>query len=183
VITNTANQIRWRWDTSPFGELAANENPSGLGAFKFNLRFPGQYLDKETNLFYNYFRDYDPQTGRYVQSDPIGLRGGLNTYLYVHGKPTALVDPTGRIGVDTIVKQVLKWLLRKVASEAGQEPIERGARRERDLLIEQALHEFEQCLTRCETLPADCQGPCEDDCVRRYKNRLQDIDTDFPNVQ
>jgi len=92
VITNTANQIRWRWDTSPFGELAVNENPSGLGAFKFNLRFPGQYLDKETNLFYNYFRDYDPQTGRYAQSDPIGLIGGLNTYLYVGADPLSFVD-------------------------------------------------------------------------------------------
>src|SRR5215831_3727564 len=95
VITNTASQIRWRWDTSPFGELAANENPSGLGAFKFNLRFPGQYLDKETNLFYNTFRDYDPQTGRYVQSDPIGLRGGINPYLYGEGNPLSRNDPLG----------------------------------------------------------------------------------------
>ena len=47
--------------------------------FEFPLRLPGQYADKETGLFYNSFRDYDPQTGRYVQSDPIGLRGGLNT--------------------------------------------------------------------------------------------------------
>ena len=70
AIANAASQIRWRWDTSPFGESAASENPSGLGAFKFNLRFPGQYRDAETGLFYNYFRDYDPQTGRYVQSDP-----------------------------------------------------------------------------------------------------------------
>jgi YD repeat-containing protein len=51
VITNTANQLRWRWDTSPFGELAANQNPAGLGTFTFHLRFPGQYFDAETGLF------------------------------------------------------------------------------------------------------------------------------------
>jgi len=72
----------WRWDQQePFGVNVADENPSGLGAFEFPLRFPGQYFDKETNLHYNYFRDYDSGIGRYVQSDPIGLGGGTNTYL------------------------------------------------------------------------------------------------------
>jgi RHS repeat-associated protein len=74
-----------------------NNNPSGLGAFEFNLRFPGQYFDRETNLAYNFFRDYDSTTGRYVQSDPIGLYGGLNTYLYVSGKPNQHADPTGLV--------------------------------------------------------------------------------------
>ncbi|MEO8165904.1 MAG: RHS repeat-associated core domain-containing protein, partial [Betaproteobacteria bacterium] len=73
----------------------ANENPSGLGAFTFNPRFPGQYFDRETNLHYNYFRDYSPDIGRYVESDPIGLYAGLNTYSYVKNNPVMWGDPTG----------------------------------------------------------------------------------------
>ena len=88
--------IVWRWDNSdPFGMTPPNENPSGLGAFTFNMRMSGQYFDMDTNLFYNYFRDYDPQTGRYIQSDPIGLAGGNNTYAYVRANPTGLIDPFG----------------------------------------------------------------------------------------
>ncbi len=56
---------------------------------------PGQYLDEETGLAYNYYRDYDPAVGRYVQSDPIGLNGGLNPYLYANGNPLAYADPYG----------------------------------------------------------------------------------------
>jgi RHS repeat-associated protein len=52
----------------------------GAGNFPYNLRFPGQYKDSETGLNYNYFRDYNPTTGRYVQSDPIGLGPGINAY-------------------------------------------------------------------------------------------------------
>ena len=96
LVTNSSNQAHWRWDAAePFGSFPANENPQGLGIFPFNLRFPGQYFDKETNLHYNMMRDYDPGIGRYIQSDPIGLQGGLNTYAYVGSNPLKWIDPRG----------------------------------------------------------------------------------------
>jgi len=95
LISDTTNAIRWQWDNAdPFGNNAPNENPSGLGAFNYNLRFPGQYYDSETGKHYNYFRDYDPSIGRYVESDPAGLRPGLNTYAYV-AAPLVNIDPRG----------------------------------------------------------------------------------------
>jgi RHS repeat-associated protein len=99
IITRPSdNAIVWRWNSDPFGTAAANQNPSGLGAFAYNLRFPGQYYDAETGLSQNYLRDcYDPQTGRYCQSDPIGLMGGsFSPYAYAGGNPISYADPNGQ---------------------------------------------------------------------------------------
>ena len=74
-----------------FGELL----PTSAGSFAYNLRFPGQYYDAESGLNYNVNRDYEAATGRYIQSDPIGLQGGLHTYLYTGGSPLNAVDPFG----------------------------------------------------------------------------------------
>jgi RHS repeat-associated protein len=82
VTRPSDNGLMWRWDPDTFGSVAPNHNPSGLGTFAYNLRFPGHYALSESGLFYNYFRDYDPQMGRYIESDPIGLNGGINPYAY-----------------------------------------------------------------------------------------------------
>jgi RHS repeat-associated protein len=86
----------WEWESDPFGVAEANEDPDGDDVgLTYNLRFPGQYYDEETGKHYNYFRGYDPSTGRYVESDPIGLEGGLNTYLYVDANPVNRMDLYG----------------------------------------------------------------------------------------
>ena len=96
AITNTRDRVVWRWDSDAFGAAAPDEHSErDRNSFVFNLRFPGQYYDKETNLHYNYYRDYDPSAGRYVQSDPVGLAGGMNTYAYVGGNPLSYADPEG----------------------------------------------------------------------------------------
>jgi RHS repeat-associated protein len=102
VIVDQGNNIRWRWLAEPFGNTAPETNPSNLGAFTFNLRFPGQYADQESGLFYNWHRYYDPSLGRYQQSDPIGLAGGqFSTYAYVNGNPLLGIDPNGLMGAST----------------------------------------------------------------------------------
>jgi RHS repeat-associated protein len=106
AVTNQAQQTVWRWEnTEPFGKSLPEEDPDGDGvAFEFPLRFAGQYHDRETGLYYNYFRDYDPQTGRYVQSDPAGAvlnprapapRRLNHLYLYVASNPLRYSDPLG----------------------------------------------------------------------------------------
>jgi RHS repeat-associated protein len=90
VLTNDSQSIAWKAAYTPFGEAVASiqtvENP---------FRFPGQYYDQETGLHYNYFRYYNPQTGRYLTPDPIGLEGGINLFSYVKGNPVNKIDRLG----------------------------------------------------------------------------------------
>jgi RHS repeat-associated protein len=97
VAQPTTGTLAWRWDTDPFGTAAPNQNPAGLGTFAYNLRFPGQYFQAETGLNQNVNRDYDPLGGgRYIEADPIGLRGGsLSLYSYVRNDPLFGIDPLG----------------------------------------------------------------------------------------
>jgi RHS repeat-associated protein len=102
------NKAVWRWDSDPFGTSLGNsqptENPQVIsgtttvqqaGTFRQNLRFPGQLADGESSKYYNYFRDYDSSIGRYATSDPIGLDGGINTFVYVENSPISAIDPDG----------------------------------------------------------------------------------------
>jgi len=90
VALDRLGRERWRWLSGPFGE-----EPPELADVELPLRFPGQYADAESGLFYNHFRYYEPASGRYLQADPVGLAGGLNPYAYVSGNPVMRVDPLG----------------------------------------------------------------------------------------
>ncbi|KAG9575752.1 hypothetical protein KCV01_g17711, partial [Aureobasidium melanogenum] len=93
VTTSSIGTLLWRWPyaTNAFGET----NPASPTGYALNLRFPGQYFDQETSKIYNVHRDYDVLTGRYLQSDPIGLAGGPTTYAYVVNNPLNGSDPHG----------------------------------------------------------------------------------------
>ena len=108
-LTQANGQAAWQWAYTPYGDEAptlgakrfTNEttNPTtgstGIAPVRFNLRYPGQYFDAESGLHYNYFRSYDPRTGRYTQSDPIGLDGGWNRFGYSNQNGLLYTDPYG----------------------------------------------------------------------------------------
>src|SRR5262249_2348707 len=89
-MTDASQAIVWDGVFDPFGKEVSI---GGLGAMP--MRFPGQYADDETGFSYNYSRDYDAGVGRYLESDPIGLRGGLNAFAYAAANPIIYADPLG----------------------------------------------------------------------------------------
>jgi RHS repeat-associated protein len=97
MLTDQTGQVVWQAEYLPFGEpVSINEDVDGDGTnVTNNLRFPGQYADGETGLHYNMARDYQPGIGRYVEADPLGLDGGINTYAYAILNPCRRFDPLG----------------------------------------------------------------------------------------
>jgi len=92
VMTDHQGEVVWQADYLPFGETGV------VGTVENNFRFPGQYFDQETGLYYNYFRHYNPVTGRYLTPDPIGLARGINLYAYCLNNSIILIDPWGLCG-------------------------------------------------------------------------------------
>jgi len=97
LIADSTGTTVWLWDQGePFGNDVPNGDPNNTGnVFDLPLRLPGQYYDRETAIHYNTMRDYDPSIGRYVESDPMGLRGGLDTYAYGNLAPLMYSDASG----------------------------------------------------------------------------------------
>jgi RHS repeat-associated protein len=96
VVRSTDNAMLWSWiQADPFGRVQPDASPQGLSPYAFDLRLPGQVHDNETGLDQNNARDYDSAIGKYVESDPLGLLGGLNTYAYANSNPLLVFDPFG----------------------------------------------------------------------------------------
>lgn len=113
LATNSNGQIVWKALSEAFGSTLLDSNNQII----MNLRFAGQYYDQETGLHYNYFRDYNPKLGRYIQTDPIGLHGGWNTYNYANANPLRWIDPNGLRGVDVVLKEtIMKYCGDNIAS-------------------------------------------------------------------
>ncbi len=91
MVMDENNTVVWAAEHAPFGKAEVNVNSTITN----NLRFPGQYYDQETGMHYNWHRYYDPETGRYISADPIGLAGGMNLYAYVENNPVNRIDPFG----------------------------------------------------------------------------------------
>jgi RHS repeat-associated protein len=111
LATDSSGSVVWAARYEAFGAatVITPEPTAEKPTITVRLRLPGQIEDEETGLHYNYYRDYDPQTGRYVQSDPIGIAGGINTYAYVGGNPLGAIDPKGLSWIDNIKNTFHDW--------------------------------------------------------------------------
>ncbi|HEY8009626.1 MAG TPA: RHS repeat-associated core domain-containing protein [Rudaea sp.] len=167
--TPASDTLVWRWDYfgSAFGNSTAN--PQTLTV---NLRFSGQYYDAETGLNYNYYRDYEPVTGRYVESDPIGQFGGVNMYAFTGNAPLTGIDPYGLIkiygnwcGPDWTGGYTKPWNdLAQYEEEHVKPPIDQldGACKNHDLCYGKCGVDFpcdpisrSQCFRRCDHILTD----------------------------
>lgn len=124
MVTDEDQQTVWQADYSPFGKARIKTEQITL-----NLRFAGQYEDSETGTYYNYFRDYNPNRGRYQTSDPIGLKGGVNSYAYVSGDPLGYSDPLGlviNICIPGPCRGITSFIDRSSAYDLDQQEVQVG---------------------------------------------------------
>ena len=98
-LTDSAGNLAWDAVLEPFGELASLT----VNLVAQPLRLPGQYADPETGLHQNWWRDYDPSLGRYLQPDPLGITAGPNLYGHVDGNPSPDSTATAESGTRCLI--------------------------------------------------------------------------------
>ena len=141
LATDRQGGKSWRGYSQAFGRTGIE----GGSTTSINLRFAGQYFDRETGLHQNFFRDYSPATGRYVQADPLGIFGGLNTYGYAHNDPLGYIDPTREVPIAPIVV----GYLRCVASCTARSSIMDGLSGEVDCWPDTLTDNAKDCAISC----------------------------------
>ena len=152
------------------------------------LRFPGQYFDEETDLHYNWNRYYDPESGRYSQTDLIGFEGGdVNLYRYVNNNPINLIDTDGLI-LRPLGKYLFKSIGKKIGKKiAGDDNIEEGAKMEKEFLHDMYFMIFQKCYSSC-----DDYYPCYNDerrdkciinCQNEFLKNMERVNSQYPEIQ
>jgi RHS repeat-associated protein len=152
-------------------------------ACRYDKSASGAYHDRETNLHYNYFRDYDPSIGRYIQSDLIGLRGGINTYAYADNSPVIYIDPTGLYCIfsdgvviketatnkvrEVVTKQWTTYVFFPVPSPSVPSPTTGFPWPSMDLLWRQTIRQSGDVMRMYNTLLGGIWR-CYDDCGNMY---------------
>ncbi len=164
-LVDDAGVVVWQAAYLPYGQAQV-----GVEMVQNNLRFPGQYYDAETGLHYNWHRFYDPETGRYVSADPIGLDGGMNLYLYANGNGVNFTDPFGLWGVPYhgyyggpgwTANRYASWedLTEQEEADAFDPASEIYPRDKQDICYRDHDKCYGDCRERCENDP--CPEQCE----------------------
>jgi len=157
MMSDSSGAKVWEIEARPFGDGAAVTGDGSL-----NLRFPGQYYDAESGLNYNYFRDYHPGIGRYVEADPIGIQKSLNhLYNYVQNNPANKKDPSGLAeeffncglippgGMNSLCKKVDEWACRKCPEACCKPDFVKCRENAKDELAENECNwKYSACLLR-----------------------------------
>jgi RHS repeat-associated protein len=191
IIDPTRQVAIWRWDENSegFGNTAPNIDPDADGTnVVFDLRFPGQRYDQSSGLYYNYFRDYEPGVGRYTQSDPIGLAGGISTYSYVGANPLSGIDVYGLqsamegmeeieiIEVDPVTGRSQRTLVRRRSFRDDLERLERELTTE--ISVEEQFNE-QHCPTAQRDLISSLRSPSSPVRLEYWESTSNAIEVSF----
>ncbi|QEX22839.1 hypothetical protein FRZ61_27720 [Hypericibacter adhaerens] len=176
-ITDATQTVVWDRLQDPFGRQVSLTNSGGIDTV---LRFPGQQADPDTGFSYNYFRDYDPTLGRYIQADPIGLAGGINRYVYVGGNPITRIDPRGLIDWEELACGLdpQGCIMQKLTQPENSCPDECQKRYEAiNKLVNELKRRYYEILADKRELPAS--GP---NSVQGHKQQFENKQTQLRNM-